>query len=122
LKDELLPETEVLIGECLDIKLMHDNAPCHTSRLVKDFLETTHLEFIDWPPYSPDLNPIENIWAYVKYKLYPKFRPAKTKQELIENVFEIWDSIDPDLCKTYCGMYYKRFQAVIAANGLQTKY
>jgi hypothetical protein len=105
LKDELLPETEVLIGEGLDIKVMHDNAPCHTSRLVKDFLETTDLEFIDWSPYSPDLNPIENIWAYVKYKLYTKFGPAKSKQELIENVFENWDSVDADLCKKYCGMY-----------------
>jgi hypothetical protein len=40
LRDELLPETGVLIGECLDIKVMHDNA-------VKDFLETTDLEFIE---------------------------------------------------------------------------
>lgn len=42
---------------------MQDNAPVHTARLVRDALEQIDINVIDWPPYSPDLNPIENLWA-----------------------------------------------------------
>ena len=40
---------------------MHDNAPVHTARVVRGLLEELGVEVMVWPPYSPDLNPIENL-------------------------------------------------------------
>ena len=42
------------------------NAPSHVSTKALEFYEKNKIERIEWPAKSPDLNPIENIWAIVK--------------------------------------------------------
>src|SRR5437763_1055272 len=49
-----------------DMKFMQDNAPIHTAGKVKRWLKESGIEVIDWPLYSPDLNPIEIVWAWIK--------------------------------------------------------
>jgi transposase len=49
---------------------MHDNAPIHTAHLIRDFLNAYRIDVMDWPPYSLDLNPIENLWALLKAEMY----------------------------------------------------
>ena len=47
-----------------------DNAPVYTAKTIArwlhEWLEEIHAEAVSWPPYSPDLNPIENIWKVMK--------------------------------------------------------
>ncbi|XP_068208689.1 ceramide transfer protein-like [Palaemon carinicauda] len=41
-----------------------DGAPCHTAKKVKKWLENSEVDFItDWLGQSPDILPIENLWA-----------------------------------------------------------
>ena len=46
-----------------------DNAPVHTAYIVQDALNELECEIMEWPPYSPDLNPIENLWALLKAEI-----------------------------------------------------
>ena len=48
---------------------MQDNAPIHTAGNVKRFLDENDIPCLDWPAQSPDLNPIENVWHFIKQQL-----------------------------------------------------
>jgi transposase len=73
---------------------MHDGSKAHRNKKIDQYLEDCEVEFLDWPPYSPDLNPIENIWAWIKYKLYSEYWLLNSKDEIIEAVQAIWDQIE----------------------------
>lgn len=103
-------------------RLMQDNAPAHTASATKAFLRRKKVDFIDWPPYSPDLNPIENIWHWMKHVLETEFPVCQSAEEIEARFFEIWARITPEMCANYCANYEKRLLAVIAAGGGYTKY
>lgn len=44
---------------------MYDGASMHTACIVRYLLDEINTEVMVWPPYSPDLNPIENLWAHI---------------------------------------------------------
>ena len=43
-----------------------DSARCHKAKIVTRFFEENQIELLEWPGNSPDLTPIENLWAIVK--------------------------------------------------------
>ena len=51
------------LGQVLeaDSIFMHDNALVHTAHIIRDYLQEEGIKVIDWPPYSPDLDPIKDI-------------------------------------------------------------
>lgn len=46
--------------------LIMDNAPIHTGNIAGEIIEKRGYKFIYLPPYSPELNPIEQFWFVVK--------------------------------------------------------
>lgn len=70
---------------------MHDNSPVHTAGIVGEYLAEQAFETMMWPPFSPDLNPIENVWSSVT-KDWPVFdrRDHDTLQAVVE---ERWNRL-----------------------------
>jgi transposase len=97
-----------------------DNDPKHTAALTRKFFAENGIELLKWPSQSPDLNPIEHLWAYVKQELRNK--RFRNKAELWEKVQEIWYGISPELCKKLVHFMPRRMEAVIRSQGGATKY
>ena len=62
---------------------MQDNASIHTAHTVRDWFAAQGITTItDWPPSSPDLNPIKHIWWHLKVRVYEMFpEVARDKSE-----------------------------------------
>jgi transposase len=107
----------------------HDNAPTHTAHVVRDALRELGFEIMEWPPYSPDLNPIENLWALLKAEIL-KLRPDlkdmgnndETKAILIETAQVAWDNLDLRHLEHLSETMPHRVQAIIEAEGWYTSY
>lgn len=74
--------------------LIMDNHPVHRSRLVQNFLKRHNVRHVFLPPYSPELNPIEEAWS--KFKQSLKRMKARTLDALMEAMDKAAKSITPD--------------------------
>jgi transposase len=99
-----------------------DNASVHTARKVIDFFEENNITILAWPPHSPDLNPIEHVWAYMKKELdrYPE--APKTLNELWDRVQAIWVKMPTTFLHTLYESMPSRLEEVIKNKGGNTKY
>ena len=66
---------QLLIGAENPIILVVDGHPIHKAKLVKEFVASTEgrLELCYLPPYSPQLNPDEQVWKNVKERVAKQF-------------------------------------------------
>ena len=72
-----------------------DNAPIHRSRKFQERIKYwkkkgVQIEFL--PPYSPELNPIEILWKFIKYKRLP-LQAYSCKQSLFNELVNVFNKI-----------------------------
>jgi len=104
-----------------DSVLMHDGAPCHRSFSTQTYLEKNKICCIcDWPPQSPDLNVIENMWSVLKNNVSKRF--PSSIDELWNFTKEEWYKIDVGYIKNLYASIPKRLDAVIKMKGQHSKY
>jgi hypothetical protein len=77
----------------------------------------------DYPPCSPDLNPLENIWGLLKTKVSK--RSPSSMEQLEQFAMEEWVKIEieqRDVIESLIDSFPRRLEAVIENNGWYTKY
>ena len=100
---------------------LQDGAPCHTSKRLKTYLATKPFQIIDWPGNSPDLNPIENLWNFMKVKL--KTKDISSGPKLIREIKILWTTgIPQGYCLKLSNSMPRRIQQVLVDKGEATKY
>jgi transposase len=99
---------------------MDDNAPAHRARSVNEWMTQQNRQRFVWPAQSPDLNPIENVWAELKRRLEGK--RSQSLNELWDHSQQAWDSIDESFLENLVNSMPRRMAAVINARGGVTKY
>lgn len=100
----------------------HDLAPCHTANKVKKLFAEKGIRVLEWPGNSPDLNPIENLWAIVK--LEARKRDCTTMDKMTQSLIDIWYS-EPILkhhCSQLIDSMPRRIKEVIKKRGGHIKY
>jgi transposase len=108
---------------------MQDNASIHNAHEVKKWFREMGIPLADWPPYSPDLNPIEHIWWHLKslvLKNYPEIETmgkGENAQEALEKaLIEAWNDLPDSLFVACANSMPSRVKACIEAKGWHTKY
>ena len=96
-----------------------DNDPKHTSKLRSSYLERKKvagdLNIMEWPPQSPDLNPIELLWE----ELDRRVRDLKQTSLpcLWDCLNETWNNIQPQTLEKLIDRVLKLCAAFIKAKG-----
>ena len=89
---------------------------------MRAWLEEQPFGVLDWPAQSPDLNPIEHLWAWLKRRLNQYDRAPSGMVELWERVQAEWDKFGAGECKRLIHSMPDRIRAVLKARGGWTEY
>ncbi|OAF70371.1 Autophagy-related protein 9 [Intoshia linei] len=79
------------------------------------FICENNIQVLDWPPYSPDCNPIENLWAIMVRRLYPGTKVYHNNIELKAEIKCIWDAFDIQEIKKLVESFPSRLVEVLEA-------
>ena len=76
-----------------------DNLPAHKVDGVRQAIVAAGASILYLPPYSPDLNPIEQLFAKLKALL--RKAAARTKNDLWQAIGRLLDTVSPAECARY---------------------
>ena len=123
LENYLLPSIQLLVPDPQNTgsyTYQQDNAPCHRAKIFKEWLEENRIVTTDWPAYSPDLNPIENIWSHIDRQLHDV--EMNSLEECGDKIQEVYNSIPVSMCRNLIESMPRRIKMCFRARGGHFKY
>jgi transposase len=116
---KLTEDCRTLMGN--DFTFQQDGAPAHSARQAQDWLQHNCPNFIrkdEWPPNSPDLNPLDFcVWGMMLDK-YEKHTPRPTKLCELKIVLQtIWNELPQNALQKAVLSFRKRLRACIRSDG-----
>ncbi|UYV82710.1 hypothetical protein LAZ67_22000644, partial [Cordylochernes scorpioides] len=111
LDDVLRPVTLPYLQGVPNALYQQDNARPHTARISQQALQD--VQMLPWPPYSPDLSPIEHVWDIIGHRLHALPQP-RSEDELWQMVEREWRAIPQDAIRTLIDSLPRRVAACIA--------
>lgn len=129
LKTQLFPAIEKVYPRN-DWIFVQDGAPAHRSNLCQNFLsERLNRRYVkkeDWPPKSPDSNPLDYyFWSRVKSKVYEgrMNKPFKNEEEMIRRIKLVWNECASNTTEIRKAMkeFVPRLEAVQSNDGYSIK-
>jgi transposase len=105
-----------------------DNDPKHKAKVTMALLQERCPRILDWPSSSPDLNPIENLWAILKQRVEKRVNSMISKKNPVTKdgfasiIREEWEKIDQNLCLNLIKSMPRRLASVIECRGQKIDY
>jgi transposase len=111
------------LGAFGQMPFVQDGAPGHRARSTKLAMERLGIPLVKWPPYSPDLNLIENIWIWMKRWLDERFDMENlTEWALHEAIFQAWDAVPTELLRALVRSMPRRMKQCLERDGGKTDF
>ena len=102
--------------------MQQDNHPVHNAGIIKKYLARMKVKALPWPPSSPDLAPIENLWKQDKKIISGLRHCIRTEEEIGKEIIKAWPLIDRDRVEKLARSLHKRMDLFIKAKGGPIKY
>jgi hypothetical protein len=106
-----------------------DNARVHIATKAQEWFEEHGVWVVEWPPHSPDLNPIEHVWNMLRRTLLRLhsfiFEEGKSEadwDQFQEAIQEAWWAIPQEAIDRLIDSMPRRIEAVYRVRGWYTKY
>lgn len=119
----IIPLVDDIQKQYPELLFQQDNAKGHASAFTKSVLAAAGIRVMEWPPFSPDLNPIETLWNDMKEYIqrnYPQVHSSYKR--LRAAVQEAWESITHERIRELVRTMRQRCLDVIEADGWYTKW
>ena len=113
-RDEILRPHVISFLQQHNLTLQQDNAKPHVARICQVFLANNNVQPLYWPPYSPDLSPIEHQLDRQARQRQP---PPATRVQLTRALVEEWNNIPIRQINALMNSMTRRIWAVTRANG-----
>ena len=100
---EHLTKVRATYDENIPLAILIDNASWHKTAVVRAYCEQNNIILLFLPPYSPEYNPIERVWSFLKAKIKQKFfRTAELFRNFVFDLFENINITDLDKLASHC--------------------
>ncbi len=121
LENHVFPLSYQLGDPQTDWQFMDDNAPVHRGCISRAYKQLAGIRTLQWPPYSPDMNPIENIWGILKFRVRKSLLQNPTPDW--RNVMQTtWQGIPQEILDNSIKSMRKRCQKLVQRRGQPLKY
>ena len=117
-RDEILRPVAVPLVQQRHLIIQQDNARPHVARVCQDFLANNNIVPLDWPPYSPDLSPIEYLWDELDRRVRKRRNPPATLAQLRNALINEWNNIPMRTVNALVNSIQRRIRAATAARGV----
>ena len=89
--------------------------PPHKHTTIFDWLVEKNIHTLEWPPKSPDLNHIENLFSLIKRSLGFFTFSSLTKME--KKIMELWENIPTFTCENLVNSMQIRIEELLIVKG-----
>ena len=98
---------QVLMPHVLPLVNAHNLTFQHVARVCRDFLNQNNVQVLDWPPYSPDLNPIEHLWDALDRRVRKRVNVPNNVAQLQLALIQEWNNIPQRTIVNLSGLWLK---------------
>ena len=120
--NHIIPFIYDIHGGTNEFILQEDNCGPHRAKNIATYLANEDVARMEWPPQSPDLNPIENVWGLMKNRLRKRSVHPSSPMHLFSILSEMWNTLPDSYFQSLVASMPVRVKKVRQGRGKSTKY